>query len=83
MNLEPSQCEKTAQNLMYHAASLASAHETIRELCHTAPDVIRAEMDALDAMDDHAEALIKSMRAIAMRLDRAALVKFNPEGGAA
>ena len=77
MNLEPAQCEKIAQALMIHAASLASAHSIIHELCHTAPDAIRAEMEALDAMDDHAESLVQAMRAIAMRLDRAALVKFD------
>ena len=78
MNLGPSDCEKIAQTLLQHSFSLASAHQIIRELCHTAPEAIRAEMDALDAMDDHAENLVRAMRQIAMRLDRAALCKFNP-----
>ena len=80
MKLEPLECEKIAQMLMMHATQLSSAHEMIRELCHTAPDAIRAEMEALDAMDDHAENLVSAMRSIAMRLDRAAMGKFDPIG---
>ena len=81
MNLEPSGCEKIAQMLMMHATQLSSAHQIIRDLCDTAPDTIRSEMDALDAMDDHAENLVVAMRSIAMRLDRGAMGKFDPERG--
>lgn len=77
--LNPLECEKIAQLLMESATQLASAHQIILELCHTAPDAIRAEIEALDAMDDHAASLTVAMRSIAMRLDRAAFGKFNPE----
>ena len=80
--LGPKQCEEAAQSLMHYAANLEMAYKLTRDLCHTAPDAIRAEMDAMDAMDDHAKTLCRAMRAIAMRIDRSALVKFNPEMGA-
>ena len=83
MNLGPVDCEKTAQLLMHYASELSCAHQVVRDLCYTAPDAIRAERDALDAMDDHAKSLSVAMRSIAMRLDRAAMCKFNPERGAA
>jgi hypothetical protein len=78
MKIEPLECEKIAQLLMMHATQLSKAHQIIRELCNTAPDTMRAEMDSLDAMDDHAERLVSAMRSIAMRLDRGAMGKFNP-----
>ena len=81
MNLDPSECEKTAQLLMHYASELSRAHQIMRNLCCTVPDAIRAEMDAMDAMDDHAENLSVAMRSLAMRLDRAAMCKFNPERG--
>ena len=83
MNLGPEQCQEAAQRLLSHALSLSRAHDLIRGLCHVAPDAIRAEMPSLDAMDDHAESLVMAMRSIAMRLDRAALVKFNGGKGEA
>jgi hypothetical protein len=79
MNLGPVECEEIANRLMRHASALAHAHSLIQGLCDVAPDVIRAEMQSLDAMDDHAESLCVAMRSIAMRLDRGALGKFDPE----
>ena len=75
------QAEDVAIRLIRAAFDISSAHQIVRSLCATAPDVIRAEIDALDALDDHAEDMAVALRQIAMRLDRAALVKFQSERG--
>jgi len=77
------QAEQAAMRLMEAAFMVSSAYQVVRDLCETAPDAIRAEMSALDTLDDHAGNVAVALREIAMRLDRAALVKFDYERGGA